>query len=678
MNQKSCLLLFIAFMIITDSLVGIETSTKTGTAIVAVNDFNSPGTSFNVGHVAVLFENPEDHSYKFVSVQADGQNEPIKPEEFSGLTKEDAEKKLLERGYTRFKTYEVKDPKFENADAEVDNLKKERFEIFASTPGGLISHTILAVSSFSLPDLAYDNCLTGGIKILEKYGAEMPQIEPLKPTTPKDYYERLTSEEEEYTWSNTENKYISTATGTFSKTSSEGGDLGGINFTSIKLNYIALSHSQDGGVNLDLVLNAQKANGTSPGIDIINSTSLGAIAFLTGLAVPDYKFEVNLHPKEPDRIIDEQLAQSDVGRIMLEADFQMKKDFAKYSNPCENQTGKALLDLLDKKQDLLIQRCMNKYPGEINDIHNIQFRPVTRHNIVPDKVYAYTNETQICIINSSLKINSKADTDDSIFRLSNQDINSLSTGCVRELNESAKEFAEYYTELTDLMIQTYVIADVNHAEKYEDLRNVYVALALAQWYNHESRITINKNAFREGWDSINSIVLKSMSSWSPREIWNRYVYSYENGEYTCWKNETTNTPTGKRYMSRASSRGGVTLGNMRANRTDINKIPSEIQYRLNKAVAEGFIDEGNEVLFGNRIHIGQRKENSIPSSGSGSPSESTIINLVGLSNENASRQDKEIPLAAVVANDTLVTCPEGWMGPDENGECWQLQITDVD
>ena len=83
---------------------------------------------------------------------------------------------------------------------------------------------------------------------------------------------------------------------------------------------------------------------------------------MTGLAVPDNKFWVNLNPWEQDRIIDGQLKQSEVGRIMLEADFQMKRDFSNYGNPCANETGKALWNLLDKKHDSLVQHVHVEVP----------------------------------------------------------------------------------------------------------------------------------------------------------------------------------------------------------------------------------------------------------------------------------------------------------------------------
>jgi hypothetical protein len=318
-------------------------------------------------------------------------------------------------------------------------------------------------------------------------------------------------------------------------------DLGGINFTSIKLNSIAVSTDQDGGVNFDLILKAQKATGTSPGINLINSTTLGLTAFNTGLAVPDDKFWVNLNPWEPDRIIDEQLWQSEVGRIMLEADLQMKKDLSNYGNPCSNETGKALWKLLHEKQDTLIQRCMMMFPGEIKDINNIWFSPVMSSWIVPDKVYAYTNahRTQIYIINATLTIQGELITEQTHFKVKDQDRGTLSKGCLEELNKSAEEYGQYNYELIDRMILPYVIADVNRGEKYEDLRDIFIALALAQWY--KLSIPPRMDIFRDRLESSSFAVSKSMRLWSPKEIWDELVNSYYNHEYICWVNTTNNS-----------------------------------------------------------------------------------------------------------------------------------------
>lgn len=389
---------------------------------------------------------------------------------------------------------------------------------------------------------------------------------------------------------------------------SEESDLGGINFTSIKLNYISVSVDNSGRVNFDLILRAKKAEGTKPGIDIINSTRIGAIAFMTGLSVHDNKFWVNLNPWEADRIIDNELEQSDVGRIMLEADLRMKKDFSNYENPCTNETGKALWDLLDKKREALAQQCMSNFPGEVRNVDSIRFRPVTRHWIIPDKVYAYTNGSQIYIINSTLTISSEPIADHSAFELKDQDIGTLSNGCLEELNRSAKEYGEYYKDLNDHMILPYVISDVNNAERYEDLRNVYTALALAQWY--KSSITSRRDIFRGNLTSLDINIQKALESWNAEDIWNEYVISFRNGEYKCWENETIETATKITYRNESKSSGGVEFGKIRANLVGINKLPKEIEDQAKKVFMYGSVHEGNDVLFGERFHVYMNEEDS--------------------------------------------------------------------
>jgi tetratricopeptide (TPR) repeat protein len=381
--------------------------------------------------------------------------------------------------------------------------------------------------------------------------------------------------------------------------------IGGINFTSIRLNYIGVNEDSSGNITFDYLYKAQKAEGTSQGIDLKNSKTIGLTAFKTGLAVPDDKFWVNLAPWEPDRIIDEQLRQSEVGRIMLEADLQMKRDVSNYDNPCASETGKALLDLLEKKREALVQQCIDEFPGEIENMDNVRFVPVTRHWIVPDKIYAYTNGTQIYIINATLTISSEPMPEHSIFQVGNQDTATLSKGSLEELNKSAKEYGEYSREIEDRMILPYVIEDVNHGKKYEDLRNVYIALALAQWY--KSSVTAHMDIFRDGLNSPNSTLLIALRPWSPNETWEKFVYSFENGEYRCWDNTTTKTTGGNLTRSKLITSGGVNFDSIRKRLVVIDGIPLGFQDQVKEAISDGFLDEGMDVLFGNRLHSDSRQ-----------------------------------------------------------------------
>ncbi|MFJ9420185.1 LPXTG cell wall anchor domain-containing protein [Streptomyces sp. NPDC101227] len=56
-------------------------------------------------------------------------------------------------------------------------------------------------------------------------------------------------------------------------------------------------------------------------------------AFFTWLALTPDKFWVNLNPDQPDRVMDTKFASTDAGRVLLEADLQMKHDFFKTMDP---------------------------------------------------------------------------------------------------------------------------------------------------------------------------------------------------------------------------------------------------------------------------------------------------------------------------------------------------------
>lgn len=170
---------------------------------------------------------------------------------------------------------------------------------------------------------------------------------------------------------------------------------------------------------------------------------------------------------------------------------------------------------------------------------------------------------------------------ESSFKIRNQDRKTLSTGCLEELNKSAKEYGEYISNSYNRILTPYVVADVNQGEKYEDLRNVYIALALAQWCNSLSSHTRGFTA------------LRNLRPWSPKTIWDKFVYSFSNGEYECWNNTTS--------MNVKHSVGGVTLGGIKV--VNIEGMPPEIKNQVDWVSRAGFINEEKDVLFDNKLHL---------------------------------------------------------------------------
>ncbi|MCX5711529.1 MAG: hypothetical protein NTY47_00435, partial [Candidatus Omnitrophica bacterium] len=77
--------------------------------------------------------------------------------------------------------------------------------------------------------------------------------------------------------------------------------------------------------------------------------------FFIGLSLPNDAFWVNLRPDSPDNIIDSYLAQTDIGRIMLESDLQLKKDTARATSPNTPEGKDYWNKLYQKAQELFGQ-----------------------------------------------------------------------------------------------------------------------------------------------------------------------------------------------------------------------------------------------------------------------------------------------------------------------------------
>ena len=95
--------------------------------------------------------------------------------------------------------------------------------------------------------------------------------------------------------------------------------------------------------------------------------------FLVGLSLPNDTFWVNLRPDSPDSIIEDILAKTDVGKIMLETDLQLKKDTANFTSP-QTIEGKEYWNKLYKKAE------------ELYGTDNVTIPTLTRPWIVPNEI----------------------------------------------------------------------------------------------------------------------------------------------------------------------------------------------------------------------------------------------------------------------------------------------------
>jgi len=84
--------------------------------------------------------------------------------------------------------------------------------------------------------------------------------------------------------------------------------------------------------NFQLLLDKGDRNKLTPSEIEVSSRKLFEY-FQIALKLPNSMFWVNLRPDSPENVIDPYLEKTDLGRVLLEADHQLKKDMARLTNP---------------------------------------------------------------------------------------------------------------------------------------------------------------------------------------------------------------------------------------------------------------------------------------------------------------------------------------------------------
>jgi len=363
---------------------------------------------------------------------------------------------------------------------------------------------------------------------------------------------------------------------------------GGVDFSNIQLNSLSISDDS----NTQIFSYTMKTTIAQPGeqpVNIENATDLSIKAFFTGLVMPNSAFWVNLHPKEKDHVIDSNLAKTDVGRVMLQADLDMKKDYARFENGCVYSVGAEYIKIIDQKENDLLNDLKLKYPDDTNKIDQIQFKNTIGHWIGPDTIKVRMDKNQVFIDTLSLNITRNPTDQDADFQVTDPNtapgfefLNDLFIpGPLKEdLRTAGKEYLRYAAEQEDLMITPLVLKEVNTAPKYADLRRVYSSLALAQWYKEKSRGT--KGLFSDKIDSRDLKGLEAVNSWKSDDLYNEYLKSYNDGEFLCERN-LTKIYEGKTYTYPSTYQvGGVVFSKIRL--TQVSEVTRNVDQIMKYAI----------------------------------------------------------------------------------------------
>jgi len=250
--------------------------------------------------------------------------------------------------------------------------------------------------------------------------------------------------------------------------------------------------------------------------------------FFVGVSLPNDSFWVNLRPDSPDNIIDPYLAQTDVGKILLEADLQLKKDTAKFTSP-ENPKGKEYWDKLYQKA------------GELFGYDNITIPTLTRPWIVPDEIIVREANDNAYIYKATLKVQLEQD------HLQGSAVYNFDNPRLKELNE-------YSSQLIRELIIPELTKEVNISKRYAPLRQVYYSLILSQWF--KQKFSSRGGFYSSLIDRRNLNGITSKEDWSKTVYFKEYQKSFQKGEYNI--QQPIYTPFGQTIRSYFS--GGIDFG----------------------------------------------------------------------------------------------------------------------
>ncbi|MFH1397256.1 MAG: hypothetical protein ABIH27_01725 [Candidatus Omnitrophota bacterium] len=273
--------------------------------------------------------------------------------------------------------------------------------------------------------------------------------------------------------------------------------------------------------------------------------------FLIGVTLPDSMFWVNLRPDSEDQIIDQYLEKTDMGKIMLETDLQLKKDTSLFTSP-NTPEGREYWTKLYKKAE------------ELYGYESVTIPTLTRPWIVPGEIIVRESQDSAYIYKATLKVMLEQDyLKESTF--SREAGSRLMTDSLAGKDERSKALNEYSSGLIRELIIPKLTKEVNSSKRYASFRQVYYSLILSRWFkarfrSPSSQFTANSlqnSSYINLIDTKDLTNLISQESWSKTDYFKQYQKSFSEGEYNV--KEPVYTPTGQVIRSYFS--GGIQMGN---------------------------------------------------------------------------------------------------------------------
>jgi hypothetical protein len=297
--------------------------------------------------------------------------------------------------------------------------------------------------------------------------------------------------------------------------------------------------------------------------------------FFVGLALPNDSFWVNLRPDSEDNVIDPWLAQTDIGKIMLETDLQLKKDTAKATSP-ETPEGRKYWDSLYKKAE------------ELFGYENVTIPTLTRPWIVPGEIIIRETTDSAYIYKATLKVMLEQDylKDSATYNFKDPRLKALN---------------EYSSQLIRELIIPKLTKEVNSSKRYASLRQVYYSLIMAQWF--KARFRNKPWTCSQAIDHKNLTNLTSKISWTKTTYFQDYQKSFKDGEYNI--QEPRSAPFGQVIRSYFSGGQVLNTGVMASPGAVAGTTNTGVSFTAAQATAPPVVNTRNVEITveGDRVHV---------------------------------------------------------------------------
>ncbi|MBF0512413.1 MAG: hypothetical protein HQL13_08850, partial [Candidatus Omnitrophica bacterium] len=242
--------------------------------------------------------------------------------------------------------------------------------------------------------------------------------------------------------------------------------------------------------------------------------------FLAAITVPEQQLWVNLSPYEKNRIIENDLGQTVLGRDMLAQDYVLKQLTASMLYP-ETGLGKIFWAKVYKQ-------AQSRFGTT-----NIPINAFNKVWIMPKQAEIFEKGTKVFVTKATLKVMLDLD---------------RTASMKNQKKISSSHQMDVAQEMMREIILPAIEKEVNEGKNFTNIRQIYYAAILAKWYRELIQNTLLAK-FYLGQNKIDGLVSDEKDL--KEKIYQRYIAAYKKGVFNYIKEESassTEPPLPRKYF----------------------------------------------------------------------------------------------------------------------------------